>query len=96
MKHTPYTRKQMIWTIIDAVQNHRFTSRELEGDDAILSYYTLNEKGEWELNEDEFDYVESANPYYVWFITGTGYENISVPLAWLTDESLLKLYRIFV
>lgn len=89
-------RKQMIWTIIDAVQNHRFASRELEGDDAILSYYTLNEKGEWELNEDEFDYVESANPYYVWFITGTGFENISVPLAWLTDESLLKLYRIFV
>ncbi len=89
-------RKQMIWTIIDAVQNHRFTSRELEGDDAILSYYTLNEKGELELNEDEFDYVESANPYYVWFITGTGFENVSVPLAWLTDESLLKLYRIFV
>jgi hypothetical protein len=96
MEHTPHTRKQMIWTIIDAVQNHRFTSRELECDDAILSYYTLNDKGEWKLNEDEFDYVESANPYYVWLVTGTGYENVSVPLAWLTDESLLKLYRIFV
>ena len=86
----------MTWTIIDAVQHGRCHRKTLECDDALLSYYTLNEKGEWKLYEDEFDYVESANPYYVWLITGTGYENISVPLAWLTDESLLKLYRIFV
>lgn len=89
-------RKQMIWTIIDAVQHGRYPMhKQLEGDDAMLTYYNLTAKNEVEILEDEFDYVERSNPYYVWFLVGTGHENFSIPLSWLTTESLEKLYNIY-
>jgi hypothetical protein len=89
------SRKQMIWTIIDAVQHGRYPEKQLEGDDAMLTYYNLTAKNEIEILEDEFDYVEHANPYYVWFLVGTGHENFSIPLSWLTYDSLKKLYDIY-
>ena len=88
------SRKQMIWTIIDAAQNGRCYGKTLDDDDAMLTYNHI-EDGIVEVLVDEFDYVEHCNPYFVWFITGTGYENFSIPLSDLTDESLLKLYNLF-
>ena len=87
-------RKQMIWTVIDAVQSGRFPHNTLQDDDAILSYRVI-EDGVVKVYWDEYDYVERSAPYFVWFIAGTGYENFSIPLSDLTDESLLKLYNLF-
>lgn len=87
-------RKQMIWTVIDAVQHGRIPHKILQDDDAMLSYRVI-EDGVVKEYEDEYDYVERCAPYFVWFIAGTGYENFSIPLSDLTDESLLKLYNLF-
>lgn len=87
-------RKQMIWTVIDAVQHGRIPHKTLQYDDAMLSYRVIENDVVKEYM-DEFDHVERSAPYFVWFITGTGYENFSIPLSDLTDESLLKLYNLY-
>jgi hypothetical protein len=87
-------RKQMIWTVIDAVQHGRRPHETLQDDDAMLSYRVI-EDGVVKEYVDEFDDVERCAPYFVWFIAGTGYENFSIPLSDLTDESLLKLYNLY-
>ena len=87
-------RKQMIWTVIDAAQHRRIPHDTLQDDDAMLSYRVI-EDGVVKEYVDEFNGVELSAPYFVWFIAGTGYENFSIPLSDLTDESLLKLYNLF-
>ena len=87
-------RKEMFWTVIDAVQHGRIPHKTLQDDDAMLSYRVM-ENGVVKEFEDEFDHVERRAPYFVWYIAGTGYENFSIPLSDLTDESLLKLYNLF-
>ena len=84
----------MIWTVIDAVQCGKTPHYTLQDDDAMLSYRVI-EDGVVKEYVDEYDHVERCAPYFVWFIAGTGYENFSIPLSDLTDESLLKLYNLF-
>lgn len=89
------TRKQMIWTIIDAIQHGRYPKKTLEDDDAILSYYIINDNDEVCRWEDEFDYIEGYSPYWVWFVAGSANDPVNVPLSWLTYDSLKKLYEIY-
>ncbi len=87
-------RKQMIWTVIDAVQHGRRPHEHLQDDDAMLSYRVI-EDGVVKECVGKFDSVERCAPYFVWFIAGTEYDQFSIPLSDLTDESLLKLYNLF-
>ncbi len=78
--------------IIEAARYDGFTE-EIEDID-LLSYVKTNDKGEKETFEERFDYIDATTiPMSVHFICGTGHENYSVPIGWLTDESIDKLYE---
>ena len=85
-------RKQMIWTIIDAMQHGRVPSQSLSG--RFLCFYTIDEHDCLTFNVEKFQYVEHANPYFVWFEKDNK-ETISVPLSMLEDASLFELYTVF-
>lgn len=92
-----YIVRSVTWTdklnaIIEAARNDGF-AEEIEDID-LLSYSKTNDKGEKETFEERFDYIDTTTiPVSVHFICGTGYENYSVPIGWLTDESIDELYE---
>jgi len=88
----PATWTGKLNAIIEAARNDGF-AEEIEDID-LLSYSKTNDKGEKETFEERFDYIDTTTiPISVHFICGTGYENYSVPIGWLTDESIDELYE---
>jgi len=95
--HKEYVVKSISWndkleSITEAAHNQTF-SDEIEDID-LLSYIKKNDKGEDETFEDRFDYIDTTTiPVSVHFICGSGHNNYSVPIGWLTIESIDKLYE---
>ena len=78
--------------IVKAVKEDRMSDKYTEID--LLSYEKLGEDGKKRVCEERFDYIDVTSvPYQVWFICGTGYENYSVGIGELTEESINRLYR---
>ena len=88
----PTTWTDKLNAIIEAARNQTFAD-EIDDIDR-LSYTKVNGKGEKETFEERFDHIDTTTiPVSVHFICGTGYENYSVPIGWLTDESIDELYE---
>lgn len=85
-------REQMIAAIIDADKSLDFSDKLSEI--YTLEYYYKDEDGEVSTFEDVFDCIDtSGDTASVWFICGTGHDDINVPLADLTDISIERLYN---
>ena len=83
------TRK--IYAIEDAARFNKFTDEIDEID--MLSYTEQDESGEERIVEDRFDYIDTTTiPISVHFICGTGHPNRNIPIGFLTEESINKLY----
>ena len=82
------TRHEKINKILKAARNGNFS--DAIDDIDILSY--AGENGM--VNEDRFDCIDTTkSPCSIRFIGGTGYDNFSVPIDGLTDESIHTLYK---
>ena len=74
--------------IVVAAKQQNFSD---ETDDIETLTYT---DGKGNVYEDRFDCIDTTTiPYSVRFIAGTGHKNYSVPIGWLTGESIDKLYE---
>jgi hypothetical protein len=82
------TRHEKINKIFEAARTGNFS--DAIDDIDILSY--AGENGI--VNEDRFDCIDTTTiPCSIRFIGGTGYDNFSVPIDGLTDESIHTLYK---
>lgn len=82
------TRHEKINKILEAARTFNFS--EVIDDIDILSY--VGDNGD--VYKDRFDYINTTTiPCSIHFIGGTGYNNFSVPITGLTDESVNTLYR---
>lgn len=82
------TKEQKINQIIEAARTLNFS--EAIDDIDILSY--VGDNGV--VYKDRFDYIDTTRiPCSIHFIGGTGYNNFSVPITDLTDDSVNTLYR---
>ena len=82
------TRHEKINKILEAARTGNFS--DAIDDIDILSY--AGENGT--VNEDRFDYIDTTTfPCSIRFIGGTGYDNFSVPIDGLTNESIHTLYK---
>lgn len=85
------TRSEKINAIIDAARNNNLSDKI---DDIDLLEYFHTEHGVAKVFEDRFDFIDVTTcPASIWFICGTGHDNINVPIAKLTDTSIDMIYN---
>lgn len=85
------TKQEKINAIIDAASKNNFSDsiEEIE----LLEYFYTDENGDESTYEDRFDFIDLTTcPVSVWFICGTGYDNLSVPITKLTNGSIDRLF----
>lgn len=82
------TRHEKINKIMEAARTQNFS--EAIDDIDLLSYGGDN----GQVCEDRFDCIDTTTfPCSIRFIGGTGYDNFSIPIDGLTNESVNTLYK---